>query len=107
VICGAWPILPFAGIEMLVLYAAFHYVDRHAADFERITIRGNTVSIEVHEGNRIVRQDMNRYWAKVVCASDGRHVALRSHGRDFEVGRHLCVTKRADMARELERGLRA
>jgi uncharacterized membrane protein len=106
-ICGAWPILPFAGIEMLVLYAAFHYVDRHAADYERITIRGNTVSIEVHEGNRIVRQEMNRYWARVVFAFDGSRVALRSHGREFEIGRHLCQTKRADMARELERELRA
>ncbi|MBI2509640.1 MAG: DUF2244 domain-containing protein, partial [Betaproteobacteria bacterium] len=35
---GAWLILPFAGLEMLVLYLAFRYVDRHAADYERIAI---------------------------------------------------------------------
>ena len=38
-VLGAWLILPFAGLEMLVLYLAFRYVDRHAADYERIAIR--------------------------------------------------------------------
>ncbi len=28
---GAWLILPFAGIEMLVLYLAFRYIERHRA----------------------------------------------------------------------------
>jgi uncharacterized membrane protein len=37
---GAWPILPFAGIEMAMLYGAFRYIDRHAAGCERITIKG-------------------------------------------------------------------
>ena len=104
---GAWPILPFAGIEMAVLYFAFRYVDRHAADYERITIRGNTVSIEVQEGAGVVRREMNRHWARIVCASDGSRLALRSHGRDVEIGRHLCEAARQDMARELARELPA
>ena len=32
---GAWPIMPFAGAEMVALYLAFRYIDRHAADYER------------------------------------------------------------------------
>ena len=102
---GAWPILPFAGIEMAVLYAAFRYVDVHAADHERITIRGNTVSIEVHEAKSVVRREMNRYWARVVCAADGSHLSLRSHGHDTEIGRYLCEAERREMARELAREL--
>lgn len=105
-IFGAWPILPFAGIEMAVLYGAFHYIDRHAADYERITIRGNTVSIEVHEGGRTERREMNRHWARVMCAPDGSRLTLRSHGFDVEVGRHLSESRRLDMARELTRELR-
>ena len=102
---GAWPILPFAGIEMAVLYAAFRYVDVHSADHERITIRGNTVSIEVHEAKNVVRREMNRYWARVVCAADGSSLALRSHGRDIEIGRFLCEAERREMARDLAREL--
>jgi uncharacterized membrane protein len=103
---GAWPILPFAGVEMAVLYAAFRYMDRHAADYERITIRGDDVAVEVHEGRKITRLELHRCWAQVVCAGDGSRLALRSHGREIEVGRHLCNAERADMARELARELR-
>jgi uncharacterized membrane protein len=104
---GAWPILPFAGLEMAVLYGAFRYIDRHAADYERITIRGSSVAIEVYEGASVTRLELNRYWAKVVCEANGSRLALRSHGRDVEVGRHLCEEQRLEMARDLRRQLRA
>ena len=104
-ILGAWPILPFAGIEMVVVFIAFRLVERHAGDYERITIRGTQVEIEVQEGSNVMRREMNRYWARVVRAADGR-VALRSHGHELEVGRHLCEEKRLELARELERELK-
>ena len=103
---GAWPIVPFAGIEMAVLYGAFRYIDRHAGDYERITIRGDSVVVEVREGSRVTRHELNRCWAQVVCEADGVRLALRSHGRDVEVGRHLSNEQRAEMARELKRELR-
>ena len=103
---GAWPIMPFAGIEMLVLYLAFRYIDRHAGDYERITIRGDSVSVEVREASRVTRHELNRCWAQVVCEAEGARLALRSHGRDIEVGRHVCDEQRAEMARELVRELR-
>ena len=103
---GAWPILPFAGIEMAVLYVAFRHIDRHAADYERITIRGDSVAVEVREGTRIAHFELNRYWAQVVCEHEGAHLALRSHGREIEVGRHLCDEQRLEMARGLARELR-
>jgi len=104
---GAWPIMPFAGLEMAVLYCAFRYMDRHAADFERITIRGGSVDIEVREGPRLKRMELSRYWSNIVCAADGSRIALRSHGREIEVGRHLCEEQRLEMARELRRELTA
>ena len=51
-ILGAWPILPFAGLEMLVLYLAFRYVDRHAADYERIANRRKEPSIPSQSTDR-------------------------------------------------------
>ena len=103
---GAWPIMTFAGIEMAVLYLAFRYVDRHAADYERITIRGDRVSVEIREGSDVTRFELNRCWAQVVCESERARVALRSHGRELEVGRHLCEEQRRSVARELARELR-
>jgi uncharacterized membrane protein len=105
VLLGAWPIMPFAGLEMLVLYLAFRYMDRHAGDFERITIQGDNIAVEVQEGRHVMRLELNRYWAQVVCEANGSRLALRSHGREIEVGKHLCETERADVARELAREL--
>ena len=103
---GAWPILPFAGIEMVVLYVAFRYIDRHAGDYERITIRGDSVAVEVREGAELAHFELNRCWAQVVCEHEGARLALRSHGRRIEVGRHLCDEQRLEMARGLARELR-
>ena len=105
-IFGAWPILPFAGIEMAVLFAAFRYVERHAGDYERIAIRGALVSVEVQDGSNVTRREMNRYWSHVVCAGDGARVALRAHGHEIEIGRHLSEKRRFTFARELERELK-
>jgi uncharacterized membrane protein len=98
--------MTFAGIEMVVLYLAFRYIDRHAGDYERITIRGDRVSVEVREGSDVTRFELNRCWAQVVWQSERGRVALRSHGREFEVGRHLCEEQRSSVARELARELK-
>jgi uncharacterized membrane protein len=103
---GAWPIMPFAGLEMMVLYFAFRYMDRHAADYERITVRGGSIAVEVREGTQVNRLELSRYWARIVCDRDPARLALRSHGREIEVGRHLCEEQRLAMARELSRELR-
>ena len=103
---GAWPIMPFAGIEMAVLYFAFRYIDRHADDYERITIRGDSVAVEIREGAEVTRHELHRCWAQVVCEAGGARLALRSHGRDVALGRHLGDAQRAGMARELARELK-
>jgi uncharacterized membrane protein len=106
IIFGAWPILPFAGIEMAVLYIAFRYIDRHAGDYERITIQGDSVAVEVREGTQVSHFRLQRCWAQVVCQPEGARLALRSHGREIELGRHLCAEQRLEMARDLSLQLR-
>lgn len=102
---GAWLILPFAGLEMLVLYLAFRYVDRHAGDYERIAIDGDRVELEFREGGATRRHELNRRWAQLVTSGDGRRLALRSHGREIEIGRHLNAEQRQKTARQLKQQL--
>jgi uncharacterized membrane protein len=105
---GAWPVLPFAGLEMVVLYAAFRYVDRHAADYESLEISGDRLKIEARVGGNVQRVEFNRHWAQVVTRHDaGRsRLALRAHGREVEFGRHLTSEDRERIARELHQQLR-
>ena len=103
---GAWLILPFAGLEMLVLYWAFWYMERHAADYERIVIDGDRVEVEICEAGRAWSHELSCYWAQVVVGGDGGRLALRSHGREVVIGRHLNNAQRLVLARELGSQLR-
>ena len=104
-IFGAWLILPFAGLEMLVLYLAFRYVERHAADYELIEIDGDQVSIERFEGGDTRRDALSRHWARVVVSGNGCRLALRSHGREVEIGRGMSNAQRLELAQALKRRL--
>lgn len=107
---GAWPILPFAGAEMLALYLVFRYLARHAGDYERITVDGDRVLLEAADGDRVARHEFNRYWAQVVldwAGNDGhRRLALRYGGREVEFGRHLTDDERVAMARRLMQSIK-
>ncbi len=104
---GAWLILPFAGIELLVLLLAFRYIERHARDYERLTINGDVLQIEVAEVGRVQRFQFNRWWAQVVCEQNGSRLALRSHGREIEFGRYLTDDQRLAVAGALREQLRS
>jgi len=91
---------------MLGLCLAFRHVELHSGDYEQVALDGDKLKVEVLEGRCVSRAELNRCWAQVVCASDGSSVALRSHGREFEIGRHMNEQQRLALARELRQELR-
>ena len=103
---GAWLVLPFAGLEMLVLYLAFRYIERHARDYELIEIDGDRVKVERFEGGSTRTEAFSRYWAQVVVSRDGSRLALRSHGRELEIGHTMSDAQRLELAQALKRRLR-
>jgi uncharacterized membrane protein len=107
VLHGAWPLLPFAGAEMVGLYLALRHMERHAGDFERVAIERDLLVVEVSDGARRSRHEFSRWWAQVIVADEDREcrVAIRSHGRQAELGRHLDACGRRMLARRLRREL--
>jgi uncharacterized membrane protein len=108
---GAWLVLPFAGAEVGVLCIAFRHMQRHAADFESLAIKGDRVLVERWDRGKMSRFELNRYWAQVVLHRGdmpGHSVlALRSHGREVEFGRHLTEEQRHAVAQTLRQQLPA
>ena len=49
---GFWMILPFAGLELIAIAAAFVWIGRHATDVERIELSGDRLVVESAEGAR-------------------------------------------------------
>jgi uncharacterized membrane protein len=107
---GAWLVLPFAGIEIAVLGAALAWITRHALDYESIRFSGGMLHVEIADGGDRMRRQFNPAWARLVIENQGpaTRIALRSHGSELEIGRHLSAEDRRGLARELGAlGLRA
>ena len=104
---GAWLVLPFAGLEVLLLGAAFVAYARRAADYERIELGPGRLSVEIAEGGRSARYELDPRRVRV-CLEEGRAVRtlLRAAGQELEVGRNLDAPSRIRLAAELERRLR-
>jgi uncharacterized membrane protein len=101
---GAWLILPFAGLEVLLLGAAFLLQARHAADYERIELDHGRLAIDVAQAERVAHYELDARAVRVEMRA--RHVMLCSAGQSLAPGRHLDDESRVAFAAELERRLR-
>lgn len=100
---GAWMVLPFAGLEVLAIAAAFYVNARHAGDFERISLRGGMLKVQVREGAALREHEFNPAWARLLVrdSAAGARAYIRSHGRELEIARHLTPPARDALVRAL------
>jgi uncharacterized membrane protein len=103
-IAGAWLILPFAGLEVVLLGGAFVLQARHATDYERIVLERGQLRVEVAEGRRLARYALDARHARVEV--DGARVVLRGPREALELGRHLDERSRIAFGAELRNRLR-
>ncbi|WP_336079806.1 DUF2244 domain-containing protein [Thalassospira sp. CH_XMU1448-2] len=107
---GAWPVIGFLGVDVLLLSLAFHFSFRSARQEERIELRdGNlrVTRISVHGE----RQEFNfqPYWLRVILErgeDDQCALFLRTHGKSLEIAGFLGADEKADLAQKLETVLR-
>jgi len=106
---GLWMVLPFAGIELAVVAAAFYLNGRHATDYERIELDDGRLRLEVCEAAAVRSYEFNPAWVRVIVGQERGAVrlALRSHGTDIEIGRHLDTAGRERYAAMLRAQLAA
>jgi uncharacterized membrane protein len=100
-LAGAWLVLPFAGLEVLILVAAYLVYARRAADYEKIELAAGRLTVEVAQGARTTRYELQ---GARVAMEKGR-VVLRDAREEVEIGRHLGPQARAEFAAELGKTL--
>ena len=100
---GAWPVMPFAGVEIALLVLAFRVVARHDADFERLEVGEHEVRVESRRALEVTRFVANRPWARVIVRSRGYRctLGLAYAGRVVPLGRMLSDEGRRKLARDL------
>ena len=106
-VLGFWPVLPFAGAEMLLLACALKVSMDRRHETESIDVSDTEIVIEYARGapQRVVYP---RHWARVKIRRPKSplhrgQLVIESHGRAHEVGKFLTEEERRQLAAELRR----
>lgn len=108
---GAWLVLPFAGVELLALAAAFVVYGRHATDGEHLRLAGQSLSAEVTQGSSVRVYEFDARAVRLLAEEGrrsplaGRRLFLSQRGSRLEVGRHLDARRRAELEKDLRAAL--
>ncbi|MGH8317222.1 MAG: DUF2244 domain-containing protein [Steroidobacteraceae bacterium] len=105
---GLWPILPFAGLEMLLLGWALHASLARRYQSEIITMTESDVSVESRDRAHCRRTVFPRHWAQVKLHRPASRLhpsrlTIESHGRRCELGTFLTEEERCGLALRLQR----
>ena len=106
---GPWLVLPFAGLEMAAVGAAFVLCGRRVGATERIRFDDDGLTVERVEAGRCQVQRFNPRWARlyIVRGAQSVRVLLSQSGRELELGTHLGFERRVAFARSFETVYRA
>lgn len=110
-IAGAWPVLGFFGVDVLLVYVAFKLNYRSGRLYETIDVTpAKFVWTRVHPSGRQELFDCNPYWARVNLREwpDGRTVlSVAAQGKELAFARFLTDDERRDLASALRAALLA
>lgn len=104
---GFWPVLPFAGLEFLLLWLALRWSMQRGQQHELIEITTEYVTINAQLGAFQANTRFPRHWTKVKLRSPRSslhpsRLSLESQGQACEVGRFLTDEERRMVAMRLQ-----
>lgn len=107
-VMGYWPVLPFAGLELGLLWWALRTSMARRDHRQIITVTEETVAIEDSEPPKFHRVVFPRHWAQVRIRGGGSplqptRLTVESHGRRHEIGSFLNEQERLGLAHKLKR----
>ncbi len=108
-LAGAWPVVGFLGLDVLLIYLAFRANYRSARMYERLHLEPGKLTVErvSYYGERKVWQ-FEPYWLRLEYERPGEHesrLRLTSHGRSVTVGSFLSPEERENFADALSDAL--
>ncbi len=109
VIAGAWPVVPFLGLEIALLAGAFALNNKAASAEETINLTAAALTVRRidHWGKQTVFS-FPPQWLQIntdAVGPRGPRLELRSHGRSLFIGSFLLPEERLALARTLRREL--
>lgn len=101
---GAWPVVGFLGLDVVLIYMAFRVSFWRARECETLRLSSHELLLRrVRPGGQAAEWRFHPYWVRLDDGEAGRGLVLSSHGRQVGLGRFLGPMER----RELSAGLSA
>ena len=109
-IAGAWPVMGFFGLDVLLIYIAFKVSYRTAAAYEQVTMTPSTLTVrKVSHRGRVAEWTLNPVWVRLQREANEEfgveRLFLVSHGRRLPVATFLGPAEKADFANALSAAL--
>jgi uncharacterized membrane protein len=110
VLLGAWPVVGFLGLDVLLVYWAFRANYRAAAAFEEVTVTPSELRLRrVSHHGRVAEWTLNPVWTRLERETHDEFGLLKlflvSRGRRLSVGGFLSPHERASFAAALSKAL--
>ncbi|MDX2458269.1 MAG: DUF2244 domain-containing protein [Gammaproteobacteria bacterium] len=108
---GFWPVLPFAGLEVVVLGIAFYLCHARSQLREVISVNVDVVTVERGRHRAQEHWECPRAWARISLQRSPlawypSRLAIAFQGRQVEIGKFLTEQERCELAEELEYTIR-
>ncbi|AKJ69244.1 membrane protein [Pandoraea thiooxydans] len=104
---GAWLVLPFTGLDLLAVSAAFVVYARHATDYEYIRLSPEQLVVEQQSADRLTQYAFNPRWVRIEVDGQPRtRITLCAGRQALPLGKYLAYHRREPFARELRGWLR-
>ena len=108
-LAGAWPIVGFLGLDVLLIYLLFRANYRHGRRHEILELTRDRLTVrKVNHYGEERSYEFQPYWLRVTLDDPVRHesqLVLESHGRRLVIGSFLAPQERGELARALEKAL--
>lgn len=109
-VAGAWPVLGFLGIDIILVYIAFRISYGAARQSEHVRLSAQELEIVLADPSGTEKRTvLQAYWAKIdVEPENAKRVRLviRSHGRTLELGSFLGTAEKLAFAEAPSNALR-
>src|SRR5687767_8724856 len=89
-LAGAWPVIGFLGIDLLLVYIAFKASYAGGRAYERVRLSAERLTVErVDPWGRCTRFELQPHWLQVKLDADEERLSLASHGRALTIAAFL------------------
>lgn len=118
---GAWMVLIFSALEVLVVGVAFVVYARHAVDYEHIRLQPHRLLVEQMSAQQKKLYEFNPRWVRIELGGGERAgqamyrgarslsrepITLHAAGKTVEIGQYLAQDLRVQFAQELRAWIR-